>query len=137
MKRLKILIAASLLTSCAALSAVFAPADMIPAGEGSALLESASLVVQRHDAYVLADTTLTTDDQFIAIAQSDHVLELARGLPEVQVDALCTSLRPVLVRHDAYVSRDASIDQLERDIYLETSARLEALLAQAEAGRRP
>lgn len=49
----------------------------------------------------------------------------------VNADALTPTLGPVLERHDAYVSADESLDDLEKETYLRSSALLKGTMITA------
>ena len=66
------------------------------------------------------------------LSESSMALGLT-GLPEVRADVLDAALSPVMDRHDDYVRADGSLDDLEVDSYLGTTAGLRSLLAEAGA----
>ena len=95
-----------------------------------ALQRTVERVVTRHDGYVSRDD-LGVDGLSDALGESWDLLSLSRQ-PEVSGSRLAAKLAPVAERHDAYVSADADLDPLERDIYLQDTASLRSILATAE-----
>ncbi len=62
--------------------------------------------------------------------QVTAAIEVARAmalLPAASGDMLAVTMSSVMGMHDVLVQHDASLDQLEREIYLEDSARLRSL----------
>jgi hypothetical protein len=123
MKKLILSMAFLCVMSCA--SAV-SPSMFPTSGPVMRLVER---VVKRHDAYVFADNSLTTEARLIYMTQSKSVMQLMGasmdGLPASELVAF---LPPVLDRHDAYVQGDAELDSLARDTYLGSSSGLRTLL---------
>lgn len=95
-----------------------------------ALRRQVERVVDRHDAYVSADASLSEDAKQLDLQQSADVRMLI-SLPEVGAGTLKGALRPVMDRHDAYVYEDASLDELDRSQYLATTAGLREMLEAA------
>jgi hypothetical protein len=127
MKRL-LLIATLVIASCNIL-----PADTIPAGPDSTLNALVTRVADRHDEYVSTEPGLSKASRLAFLTDSQEAREVSM-MPYVQVDMLTPSLEPVMARHDQYV-RDDIEDQLELDIYLESTKRLRSLIRQAESAR--
>ncbi len=121
------------LTSTLALTLPLATACAAPEmlrTEG-ALRRQVERACDRHDAYVLADASLLEPERSALLAESAAASALVSAVPEVSAGLLADVLLPVLDRHDAYARADAALDDLEREIYLATSASLRALLARA------
>lgn len=87
-------------------------------------------VLERHDAYVNADESLSELGREDALAQAFNV-EVLLTFPEVHVTVLSEALEPVMERHDAYVQADPELDELDRAIYLESTDRLRGVLGAA------
>lgn len=84
-------------------------------------------VIDRHDAYVIADEGLTDAQEADALAGSASLAAFL-DMSQVQGALLSAALAPVTLRHDIYVTGDVSLDPLERDVYLMDSTRLSALV---------
>jgi len=94
----------------------------------SEIASAVTLVTERHDSYVLADTALSPEARAADLQES---AALAGLLQLIQVDrpTFAFRLSPVATRHDAYVEIDAALSPLEQKIYLRTTAELRALAA--------
>lgn len=108
--------------------AACASAPYMVSTEG-ALERTAIRVVERHDLYVSLDDSLDDAAEAEALADSAALTALVQ-LPQVSGSILLEALDPVAERHDAYVLVWES-DVLFQDTYLEDTARLRSLLAEA------
>ena len=100
----------------------------IVATEG-ALGRQVDRVVERHNAYVVADEDMPELEAINAMADAQRAAELA-DMPEVNLVVLGEALDPVMIRHDSYVQSDPELDELERGVYLGSTAALRNLLDQ-------
>lgn len=124
---------ALVLASCSVLGS--SPAAV----RADAVLPSAMVIVQRHDAYVAGDLMLTQAQQAAAIQQS-YSLIMALRSPidgEVLVQMFAGNARAVCSRYDMYVRADPKIGELERRVALRTSELFMRVVAQAESGVTP
>lgn len=120
---------------CAATLAVAACATpemvKLTTAEGpSAFVQLSQKVIDRHDAYVIADSSLDSQSSAALLAES-AAADAALAGTQASAFYLSGLLEPVMVRHDAYVQGDASLLQYKRDTYLETSATMRKLLSAA------
>ncbi len=65
------------------------------------------------------------------VAASIAVARAMTGAAEVSGDMLLVTMEPIMQLHDAMVQADQELDDLERAIYLEDSARLRSLFQAA------
>lgn len=79
-----------------------------------------SPVMQRTSDYVLHDDTLTPDQ--VSITMMDLNALATWEATAAQADlAIQTSVAAVTFKHDAYVKRDAKLDQFRKDVFLKSS----------------
>jgi hypothetical protein len=98
-----------------------------------ALTRQVTRVVSRHDVYVASDTLLNDEQRKRYNDESREALNFVSDNPQVTADLLGIKLVPVLDRHDAYVYLDESLDELERGVYLGSTAELRSLLSRSRA----
>ena len=111
------------LTACAS-----APAEIQTEG---ALRRQVERVCDRHDAYVLADESLSDPDESAFLAESASA-RAAVELPALTPAFLISVLGPVMDRHDAYVRADGDLDEVERGVYLGSTEGVRSLLRAGE-----
>jgi len=111
--------------ACSTMSPVLLPT-------GGAMLRQVTRVLERHDDYVNADTTLTMVDRETYLGQSTQVVATMAAYPDGITSAMLSPfLAPVMDRHDAYVSVDSKLDPIELQQYLATTSGLRSLLTKA------
>ena len=101
----------------------------VPTAPDGPVARTVERVLQRTEAYMAAEVPplpIPAEAQGqVAAAVSTARTMLAS--PEASGDLLLMTMAPIMMLHDAMVNADASLDQLERDIYLEDTARLRSL----------
>lgn len=131
---MKNLILSACMTMALAVSCV-APAGPVMLPVSGPLMRQVTRVVERHDAYVMVDGSLSAEARGEYISQSRGAVELMLSMQEVPADLLAPRLAPVLDRHDSYVGADMSLDPLMRDTYLASSSGLRSLMSEARWSR--
>lgn len=131
---MKNLILSALAATLLSVSCV-APAGHVMLPVSGPLMRQVTRVVERHDAYVTADGSLSAEVRGEYITQSQGAVQLMLSMPEVPANMLAPRLAPVLDRHDSYVDADMSLDALVRDTYLASSSGLRSLLSEARWSR--
>lgn len=91
-------------------------------------------VVDRHDAYVNADATLTSKDSALA---DSAVLRQAWQQESVKASTIEAPLNRVAVRHDNYVSADTTLPPYKVRANLRDTEILRALLKAGQATPAP
>lgn len=86
-------------------------------------------VLTRHDMYVNTDPTILEGDMLVYLLESQIVRFTVDGQDEVDAEFLLILLTPVMDRHDAFINGDPGLEQIERDVYLNSTARLRSLLS--------
>jgi len=113
-----------LVASCASTSPGSVP--IAPDGPVSRTIER---VLQRTEAYMeMESPPLPLPDE--ARGQIEAAIMTVRvmtALPEVSGDLLLVTMSGIIGLHDTMIQMDPALDQLEREIYLEDSARLVSL----------
>lgn len=135
MKNLLLGLTAILTLSIGSCTILAKPADMIPAGPGSAIEAVTGFVVARHDAYVEADQDLGADDRALCLLESAYAMDLTQA-PRIRYDVAHSAYDTVVDRHDAYVRADTDLDSLEVESYLSSTERLRSIIEQAGKGVR-
>lgn len=120
LRAINVAVLALLTAACVSLTA-YQPSD--------AFVRSVERVVERHDLYLQTDPGYTQDEVEILLTESAAVLLLldndADGIDRELYLAL---ISPLLERHDAFVNADEGLDDVEKGIYLESSARIRSIL---------
>lgn len=88
---------------------------------------AASLVLTRVERYADADATIGEPERAAVLADVSSV-RILLGQPATDQRLLAPPLTRVCDRHDAWVAVDIALDPTARTIYLETTARLRAVL---------
>lgn len=89
--------------------------------------DTVGFVVERHDAYVISDESLADATEAQYLAESAALLALITAQDEVLEEVFVPVLTPVADRHDAYVTGDGSLSDLERRTYLRSTSELRGL----------
>jgi len=113
-----------------AASCVSAAPGNVPVADGP-VARTIERVLQRTEAYMaMEEPPLPLPPE--AAGQVAAAIEVARAmvlLPEASGDMLLVTMAPIMNLHDMMVAQDLSLDSLERDIYLESTARLRSLFS--------
>ena len=121
-----ILAASLVLASCASTSP-----GSVPTAPDGPVVRTIERVLQRTEAYMAAP------EQLIPLTEQDRsVIEAAimtarvmTSMPEADGSMLLVTMTGIMGLHDSYLMMDLSLDQLEREIYLEDTARLRSLFS--------
>lgn len=84
-------------------------------------------VLVRTEAYMEAPTIELDDGIQSQVEAAVMVARTMTALPEASGDLLLVTMAPIMSLHDMMVLADPDLDPLERDIYLEDTARLRSL----------
>lgn len=101
----------------------------VPIAPDGPVARTIERVLVRTEAY-LADPELhqpITLEQREVIEAAIFTARTMTQMPEVSGDLLLVSMAGLMQLHDALVETDPDLDQLEREIYLEDTARLRSL----------
>lgn len=114
----------------AALAIVFAACASLTSYQPSdAFVRTVDRVLDRHDLYVATDPSLDEEEAAMFLGESDVIRALLDGVDlELDRELLLSELSPILARHDAFVRGDDGLDDVERGIFLESSARIRSIL---------
>lgn len=88
-------------------------------------------VLERHDAYVVADDGLDSSTRAPALGQSSQV-RAALEADEVAAKEIEPALLPVLDRHDRYIDADGSLEGVEKRTAKRSSRILRSVLDEAK-----
>lgn len=122
-----LLLAASLvLASCAST----APGSVPIAAEGP-VARTIERVLSRTEVYMAAEVQLIplTEQDRGVIEAAIMTARVMTAMPEADGDLLMVTMSGIMGLHDGYLMVDLSLDQLEREIYLEDTARLRSLFS--------
>lgn len=103
--------------------------------QDSAVVETCRVVVDRHDAYVVADPNLDPEEKGMFLADSNAVKAILAE-SEVVVADLETEMEWIMARHDDYVKADPKYDgddEYLRDIILRDTKVLRGFFDAARA----
>jgi hypothetical protein len=75
-------------------------------------------IVKFHDGYVNTDASLSPEEREIRIAESFLLLEMVTAQELVSAQAIAPLIHAVCERTRSYFKKDASLDPLERRIYI-------------------
>lgn len=79
------------------------------------IADAVLIIVERHDAYVNNDGTLTDADRGELCVQSARLqLLIEQDNEYINAEEVIDRLTPVLTRHDAYLAADRTISDLQR-----------------------
>jgi len=119
-----ILAASLVLASCASTSP-----GSVPVAPDGPVIRTIERVIVRTEAYMDAEV------QLVPLSEQDRsVIEAAimtarvmTSMPEADGSLLLVTMSGIMGLHDSYLMLDLELDQLEREIYLEDTARLRSL----------
>ena len=109
-----------------ALALVFAVGccSVSPLLQVAAIKKPVILIVERHDAYVEADASLSQEDASKYLSESAGLMALIESNMQVTQAEIKPLAVSVCARHDAYVKGDQNLDDLHRRTYLRSTALL-------------
>lgn len=111
-----------------ALAACVSTPGSVPVAEGP-VARTIERVLERTETYMAMEAPPLPIDEEMR-GQVAAAISVARAmvlLPEANGDTLVVTMSPIMDLHDVMVMHDPELDPLERDIYLESTARLRSL----------
>jgi hypothetical protein len=100
----------------------------VPVAEGPVARTIERVLVRTEDYMTMPEPPLPIPEA--AYGQVEAAIEVARAMvlmPEASGDMLAVTMAPIMGLHDALVQLDPALDELERAVYLEDTARLASL----------
>ena len=101
----------------------------VPVAPDGPVARTIERVLQRTEAYMGSEAppmVIPAEAQG-KVAAAIQTARVMTSQPEASGDVLLVTMSPIMTLHDSMVQADPSLEQLERDIYLEDTARLRSL----------
>ena len=124
LKTINLAVVTALFAACVSLTS-YEPSD--------AFIRTVDRVLDRHDLYVQTDPSLDEEEAELFLFDSEIVRAMLDGVDlELDRALLLSELSPILARHDAFVLGDDGLDDVEKGIFLESSARIRSILTRED-----